>query len=115
DPGRTASGNASPALGWGYQQNSYTVPSVYAYVKFYAEIYYHSTAADAYFDDAILSGGFLYTSNSPPPTVSSISPNSGTYNGGTGVTITGTGFLSGAMVTFGGTPATSVTVVSSTS
>ena len=51
----------------------------------------------------------------PAPTVSSISPNSGTANGGTTVTITGTGFLSGATVSLGGTAATGVTVVSSTS
>ncbi|MGA9800313.1 MAG: IPT/TIG domain-containing protein, partial [Terriglobales bacterium] len=55
------------------------------------------------------------TSGNPAPTVSSISPNTGTANGGTGVTITGTGFLSGATVTLGGTPATAVTVVSATS
>jgi IPT/TIG domain len=49
------------------------------------------------------------------PTITSISPNSGSTNGGTAVTITGTNFVSGATVTFGGTPATNVTVVSSTS
>ena len=53
--------------------------------------------------------------SAPPPTVISVMPNSGTPNGGTGVTITGTGFVSGATVTFGGTAATSVTVASSTS
>jgi len=47
--------------------------------------------------------------------VSAISPNSGTANGGTAVTITGTGFLAGATVTLGGTAATGVTVVNSTS
>ena len=41
--------------------------------------------------------------------------NSGTANGGTAVTITGTGFLAGATVKLGGTAATGVTVVSSTS
>ena len=51
----------------------------------------------------------------PAPTVTSISPNSGTINGGTPVTITGTGFLAGATVKLGGTAATGVTVVSSTS
>ncbi len=50
-----------------------------------------------------------------PPTVTGISPSSGSANGGTAVTITGTGFLSGASVTLGGTAATGVTVVSSTS
>jgi Glycosyl hydrolases family 16/IPT/TIG domain len=49
------------------------------------------------------------------PKVSAISPNTGTANGATAVTITGTGFLSGATVTIGGTAATGVTVVSSTS
>src|SRR5438067_7472768 len=51
----------------------------------------------------------------PAPTVSAISPNSGTANGGTAVTITGTGFLAGATVKLGGTAATGVTVVNSTS
>ena len=51
----------------------------------------------------------------PAPTLTSISPTSGTANGGTPVTITGTGFLAGATVSLGGTAATGVTVVSSTS
>jgi len=50
-----------------------------------------------------------------PPTVSSISPNSGSTAGGTAVTITGTNFASGATVTFGSTAATKVVVASSTS
>jgi hypothetical protein len=55
------------------------------------------------------------SSSAPAPTVTSISPNTGTTNGGTGVTITGTGFQSGATVSLGGSAATSVNVVSSTS
>jgi hypothetical protein len=54
-------------------------------------------------------------SSNPAPTVSSISPASGTAAGGTAVNITGTGFLAGATVRLGGTAATSVTVVSGTS
>jgi hypothetical protein len=50
-----------------------------------------------------------------PPTVTSISPNAGTVNGGTATTIRGTNFLPGATVSLGGTAATGVTVVSSTS
>jgi len=50
-----------------------------------------------------------------PPTVSSVSPNSGSTAGGTAVTITGTNFSAGATVTFGMTAATSVVVVSPTS
>ena len=63
-----------------------------------------------------LTQGFTYTAvSNPPPTVSGISPASGTAVGGTAVTITGTGFLAGATVSLGGTPATGVAVVSSTS
>src|SRR5690349_8810264 len=51
----------------------------------------------------------------PAPTVSSVSPNSGSTNGGTAVTIAGSNFAAGATVTFGGTAATNVNVVSSTS
>lgn len=62
---------------------------------------------------ATLTNGFTYVSS--PPTVTAVSPNSGSTSGGTAVTITGTNFVSGATVTFGGTAATNVTVVSSTS
>ncbi len=61
---------------------------------------------------------FTYTSSTPtpqPPTVTSITPTSGSTNGGTSVTITGTGFVSGATVKFGSVPATAVTVNSATS
>ena len=59
-----------------------------------------------------LTNGYTYTA-SPAPT--SISPTSGPTGGGTPVTISGTNFASGATVTFGGTAATNVVVVSSTS
>jgi hypothetical protein len=64
-----------------------------------------------------LNGGFSYTGSppNPAPAVNTIYPNSGTTSGGTSVTITGTGFLSGASVTIGGALATNVNVVSSTS
>ena len=48
------------------------------------------------------------------PTVSSVTPNSGSTAGGTAVTITGTNFAAGATATFGGTAATNVVVVNST-
>src|SRR5439155_1298585 len=60
-----------------------------------------------------LTGGYTYTN--PAPAVSAISPSSGTSSGGTAVTVTGTGFAAGATVSLGGTAATNVTVVSSTS
>jgi hypothetical protein len=48
----------------------------------------------------------------PIVTVTSVSPNFGTVTGGTIVTVNGTNFASGATVTFGGTAATNVVVVS---
>ncbi|MEA2163467.1 MAG: hypothetical protein QOK37_1594 [Thermoanaerobaculia bacterium] len=48
----------------------------------------------------------------PPVTVTSVSPTGGTIAGGSAVTINGTGFASGASVTFGGATATNVAVVS---
>ncbi len=61
-----------------------------------------------------LSNGYTYVSANPAPTVTSVAPTSGTIAGGTSVTITGTGFLSGASVSFGGTAATNPSVVNST-
>ena len=48
------------------------------------------------------------------PTILSVTPNSGDTNGGTTVTILGTGFETGATVSFGSVLATSVTVTNST-
>ncbi len=63
---------------------------------------------------ATLASAYTYTA-AVAPTVTSVSPSSGTVAGGTSVTITGTGFVSGATVTFGGTASSSVTVSSATS
>ncbi len=59
----------------------------------------------------ILASAFTYIGQ---PTVSSVSPNSGSTTGGTAVTITGTNFAAGATVTFGSAAATNVVVVNST-
>ena len=56
-----------------------------------------------------------YTYRNPAPTITSITPNTGTTAGGASVTITGTGFAAGATVNLGGTAATAVNIVSSTS
>jgi IPT/TIG domain len=63
----------------------------------------------------VIFDNFEVAGNTPAPTVTAISPTSGTTSGGTSVTITGTGFLSGATVSLGGSSATNITVVSSTS
>jgi IPT/TIG domain/Glycosyl hydrolases family 16 len=49
-----------------------------------------------------------------PPTITRVSPVSGSVAGGSTVTITGTGFAAGARVVFDETQATNVTVVSAT-
>ena len=51
----------------------------------------------------------------PPPTITSISPSSGSTTGGTTVTVTGSNFASGATVSIGAVAATAVTVLSGTS
>lgn len=56
------------------------------------------------------SGSVTYTYNQPAPTLSSISPTSGSTSGGTACTLAGADFISGATVSFGGTAATGVTV-----
>ena len=64
--------------------------------------------------------GFTYSGTSTPPpsgstlTATAVAPNTGPASGGTAITVTGTGFVSGATVLIGGTPATSVSVASST-
>jgi hypothetical protein len=50
----------------------------------------------------------------PVPTLTSITPTSGSAAGGTSVVLTGTNFTGATAVSFGGTPATSFTVNSST-
>ncbi len=58
------------------------------------------------------SGTYTYLA---APTVTSLSPSSGSTAGGTSVSVTGTGFTGATAVTFGATPATSFTVNSATS
>ena len=48
-------------------------------------------------------------------TINTVIPSSGPASGGTGVTLTGTGFTGATSLTFGGTAATNLNVVSSTS
>ena len=50
----------------------------------------------------------------PAPTITSLTPSTGASAGGTVVTITGSGFVAGATVNFGGVAGTSVTVNSAT-
>ncbi|MFP5261541.1 MAG: IPT/TIG domain-containing protein, partial [Blastocatellia bacterium] len=63
---------------------------------------------------ASLINGYAYAGDPPPPTITSVSPNAGPTSGGTTITVTGTGFNYGATVTIGGTLATNIIVVNST-
>jgi phosphatidylinositol-3-phosphatase len=60
-----------------------------------------------------LTNGFVYAS-AAPPSVSGITPNSGSTAGGTSVTINGSNFVSGATLSIGGTAASNVSFVNST-
>jgi hypothetical protein len=60
----------------------------------------------------IFSNGFTYTTQTGPvPTLSAVSPTSGPSTGGTPITLTGSNFVSGATVRVGGTAATGVSFV----
>ncbi|MCE7957561.1 MAG: hypothetical protein DYH06_06430 [Acidobacteria bacterium ACB2] len=60
-------------------------------------------------------GAAGFTVTYPAPTVSGIAPGTGPTTGGTSVTVSGTGFRTGAVVTFGGVLAGTTTVTSPTS
>jgi IPT/TIG domain len=101
---------------WTYYQSSYTIPSNGRYARFYCEIYNNAVAATADFDDAF----FVYTpkatifSYQTSPTLSWIGPSFGPAGLANPVRITGTNFVAGSTVTFGGVAATNVNVASST-
>lgn len=57
---------------------------------------------------ATVTNGFAYQNT---PTVTGVNLNAGALAGGTNVTVTGTGFVTGAIVNFGTAPCTAVTVV----
>jgi hypothetical protein len=59
----------------------------------------------------VAASGFEYI---PPPRISDVQPRSGGTGGGTPITITGSGFLSGVTVFLGGLPAPNTTLNSST-
>jgi hypothetical protein len=60
------------------------------------------------------SGEFSSFTYITPPSITGISPSSGSTEGGTNVTITGTSFIGATSVTFGGIAATNINVVNST-
>jgi len=66
-------------------------------------------------ESGTLNNGFNYAAVPlPAPSLNDITPNSGSTNGGTSVTISGTGFVAGATVRLGLTDATNISVLNST-
>ncbi len=76
------------------------------------------TSQERYMDNLVVStqpiGCGEVTATPSAPVVSSISPTSGSVEGGTSVTINGDNFQPGASVSFGGSAASNVTLLSST-
>ena len=99
---------------WTLEQGTYSVPAGKSFVRLYAEVAIGSTATVGRFDDAFLSIGsgnssaYLYY---PSPIITAVAPNWGAPAGGTTRTIYGTGFRSGATVSFGSAAGTHVQVV----
>jgi hypothetical protein len=108
------SGNAEPLVFGGSTHTSGDLIATPVILPFTGEI------DDVRIYNRALSAAEISTlAASPPtacaaPTVTSVTPASGTEIGGTAVTITGTNFVSGATVTFGGVAATGVSVVNDT-
>jgi IPT/TIG domain/Bacterial Ig domain/Putative Ig domain len=102
---------ASGALPAGVQLNTSTgviggTPTLAGSFSFTVQVQDAKTSSSA----ASLS---LSISPPPAPTISGVSPNSGTSSGGTAVTISGSNFQSGAAVQFGSFPAAAIQVVNS--
>jgi hypothetical protein len=101
---------------WTLAQKNYTIPSTGAFIRFETEIFSNTVPAMANFDDGILvrtvlGGGFTYLNSM---NLGWIGPESGPANVATPVSITGTNFTAGSIVTVAGVQATNVTVVNST-
>ena len=109
----TAPGSSGVPGTW-TQQYSETWNSSISTASILFEVKGGTSQAETNAPGKVIFDNFEVGSNSAP-TVTAISPTSGSTSGGTSVTITGTNFASGATVSIGGTAATSVTVVSSTS
>ncbi len=95
------------------QLSSATVPAGLLPITAGTTYYFNAWSEDA--GGVWTPGAVLSFSTMSAPTITNVTPISGTTLGGTSITITGTGFMTGAGVTVGGNAATSVVVSSSTS
>ena len=92
-----------------------TIPANATSVRFTANVSSVTSAqAVTLTASAGVSKSFALQLNATAPTLSGVSPSSGSTSGGTAVTITGTNFASRATVKFGSAAATNVVVVNST-
>ena len=103
----TATGNTLNVYRNGVIQITYTTDGSYASGDVGIEAFTPAFTFSAW------QGGDTTGQTAPAPTVSSVSPSTGSTAGGTAVTITGTNFGAGATVSLGGRAATGVTVVNS--
>src|ERR1044072_7955674 len=111
----TATGSSGVPGSW-TQQYSETWNSSISLTSIIFELKAGTSQSESNAPGTIIFDNFEVADNTAPaPTISAISPTSGTTSGGTSVTIPGTGFSAGATVSLGGTSATSVTAVTSTS
>ncbi len=104
---------ASVAFG-GTAMSSYSVvdhQTITGYTPAHAAGAVNVVVTNADGQSGTLPNGYTYI---PPPTVTSVIPGAGPLTGGTAVTITGTGFYTGATATIGCAAATSVVVVNAT-
>jgi hypothetical protein len=105
--GELQAGEISGNVDWA--QKSYTLGAGSHTLRWlYMKDNSDSSGSDAGWVDEV-----VWTS-SPVPTVTAISPNTGSTEGGTSVTLTGTDFTGATSVTIGGAAATNISVVNST-
>ena len=112
---------------WSWNGTTWTqqAPATSPPARVLASMAYDSNSGQLLLFGGLTSGGLLndtwvYLPVTPVPTVSAVSPDSGPTSGGTPITITGTGFVGGAIVVIGqgngagagAIAATNVTVVS---
>jgi len=98
----------------GTETNGYVPTNTVHTIGNYAGL---TVAFDGYIDRVVLSSDVRTSFPTLPisePTITDISPATGSTAGGTAVTITGTEFATGATVTFGGVSATDIVIVSAT-
>jgi hypothetical protein len=88
---------AKPVIVWGATQISFTMPAGTAGA---ADVVVTTPGGSA-------TSVFTYVAPSAPPTITSLTPNSGSTAGGTEVTLTGTNLIDVIEVTMGGIPAAS--------